>query len=276
VHTLALSMLLTPSISSITTSPCPQTPTASLLAPHPWTMDGIDLESSLVAHGLEFTFRGRAAHAAVNPHEGINALDAMIIMFSSVGLLRQQIRPDARIHGVIINGGSAPNVIPNYTVCRFRVRASDPEYASALVERVIACAQAGAQATGATMEWHEYTRPYLNKKPNHALGAILRANLRAIGRDVKERRERTGAGSTDFGNVSHHIPTVCAYLGICGSEAGWHTKEVAEATRTERGHAAIIAGAKGLAMTALDVLIDEASRAQIQQEHRERIASERR
>jgi amidohydrolase len=173
---------------------------------HPWTMDGVDLESSLVAHGLDFIFRGRAAHAAVNPHEGINALDAMIIMFNSVGLLRQQVRPDARIHGVITYGGSAPNVIPSYTTCRFRVRASDPAYASELVERVIACAQAGALATGATMEWQAYTRPYLNMKPNHALGAVFRTNLQAIGWEVQERRERTGAGSTDFGNVSHRVP----------------------------------------------------------------------
>jgi metal-dependent amidase/aminoacylase/carboxypeptidase family protein len=90
---------------------------------------------------------------------------------------------------------------------------------------------------------------------------------------VHERRERTGAGSTDFGNVSHRVPAVCAYLGICGPEAGWHTKEVAEATRTERGHAAIIAGAKGLAMTTLDILTDAMLRAQAQQEHQEAMAS---
>ncbi len=79
---------------------------------HPLAEDGVALESSLVAHGLDFSFHGHSAHAAANPHEGINALDAVIVMFSSIGLLRQQIRPDARIHGIITHGGTAPNVIP--------------------------------------------------------------------------------------------------------------------------------------------------------------------
>jgi amidohydrolase len=234
---------------------------------HPLTEDAIDAESSLVAHGLDFSFHGRAAHAAANPHEGVNALDALLVMFTSVGLLRQQVRPDARIHGVITHGGTAPNVIPAYTTCRFRVRAADPDYAGELVRRVIACAEAGAQASGARMEWREYMPPYLNMVPNLRLGEALRRNMEAIGRPPRERKKRGGAGSTDFGNVSHRVPAICANLAICGPDAGWHTREVAEATRTERGHAAIVAGAKSLAMTAIDVLFDEELRAEARREH---------
>jgi amidohydrolase len=233
---------------------------------HPMTEDSIADRSSLVAYGLEFEFHGRAAHAAANPHEGINALDALLVMFNSIGLLRQQVRSDARIHGVITYGGGAPNVIPPFTSARFRVRAADAAYAKQLVERVIACAEAGAKATGARMEWREYAHPYLNMIPNHIVGAALRANLEALGRTVGERHG-DGAGSTDFGNVSHRVPAAYAYLGICGPEAGWHTREVAEATRTERGHAAIVAGAKLLAMTAIDVLADETMRAGAHAEH---------
>jgi amidohydrolase len=233
---------------------------------HPMTEDSIADKSSLVAYGLEFEFHGRAAHAAANPYEGVNALDAMIVMFNSIGLLRQQVRSDARIHGVITYGGGAPNVIPPFTSARFRVRASDAAYAKQLVERVIACADAGAKATGARMEWREYAHPYLNMIPNHTVGASLRANLEALGRTVGERHS-DGSGSTDFGNVSHRIPAAYAYLGICGPEAGWHTREVAEATRTERGHAAIVAGAKLLAMTAIDILADETLRATAHAEH---------
>lgn len=234
---------------------------------HPMTEDTIALNTSLVARGLEFEFHGRPAHAAANPHEGRNALDALIVMFNAIGLLRQQIRPDARLHGVITYGGGAPNVIPPFTSCRFRVRATEPDYCEELVQRVVACAEAGALATGTRVEWREYIRPYLNMVPNHALGAVLRENLEALGREVVDERSRDGSGSTDFGNVSHRVPSVYAYLGICGTEAGWHSKEVAAATKTERGHAAILAGAKSLAMTAIDILTDDVLREQAKQEH---------
>lgn len=239
---------------------------------HPLTEDFIALDSSLVAHGLDFTFHGRSAHAAANPHDGLNALDALIVMFTSVGLLRQQVRSDARIHGVITHGGTAPNVIPAFASCRFRVRASDPAYARDLVRRVVACAEAGAQASGTQMEWREYMPPYLNMVPSHALGAVFRENLRALGRRIQDRRSRSGSGSTDFGNVSHRVPAVCACLGICGPEAGWHSREVAAATRTERGHAAIVDGAKSLAMTAIDILADPRLREKAWNEHRRSMA----
>lgn len=228
---------------------------------HPYTDDAVADESSLVAYGLVFEFFGHPAHAAANPHEGINALDAMIIFFSSVGLLRQQMRSDARVHGIITHGGTAPNVIPAHTVARFRVRATDDTYARDLVARVIACAEAGARAAGARMTWHEYARPYLDMRPNQTLGDLLRVGLSAVGRRAATRREGTGAGSTDFGNVSHVVPSAFAYLGICGPEAGWHTREVAAATITPRGHAAIRDGALLLACAAIDLLCDDALRA---------------
>jgi metal-dependent amidase/aminoacylase/carboxypeptidase family protein len=103
--------------------------------------------------------------------------------------------------------------------------------------------------------------------PNHTIGAAFRENLEAIGRDVQDERSREGSGSTDFGNVSQKVPSVHAYLGICGPEAGWHSKEVAAATKTERGHAAILAGAKSLAMTAIDLLTDDVLREEAKQEH---------
>lgn len=234
---------------------------------HPWTTDQVSYESSLVAHGLDISFHGRSAHAAANPQDGINALDALIVLFSSVGLLRQQTRSDARIHGIITHGGTAPNVIPAYTACRFRVRANDPAYARELVQRVIACAQAGAQATGARMEWKEYMPPYLNMVASQALGEAMKQNMIALGREPQERNASDGSGSTDFGNVSHHVPSICANLAICGPEAGWHSTAVADATVTERGHAAIIDGAKTLALTAIDVLFDQSLRSAAKREH---------
>lgn len=234
---------------------------------HPMTEDYIALNPSMVAYGIDFMFHGRAAHAAANPHTGINALDAVIQTFNNVGMLRQQVRSEARIHGVVTSGGGAPNVIPPYAACRFRIRSYDPVYAADLKRRVVACAAGAATATGARLEWKEYIKPYQSYVPNHTLGALMRANMEAIGRDVQDGPSREGGGSTDFGNVSHEVPSVYAYIGICGEEAGWHSRAVAEATTTQRGHAALIAGAKTMAMTAIDLLTNAAAIAAAKTEH---------
>ncbi len=239
---------------------------------HPMTTDYIALKPSMVAYGLDFTMHGKPAHAAANPDTGINALDAMIVFFSSVGLLRQQVKSEARIHGVITYGGGAPNVIPPITNARFRVRSYDPVYAAQLVKRVVACAEGAATATGCTMEWREYMPAYQSYVPSEALGATLRGNLEALGRDVNDGPQREGGGSTDFGNISHAVPSVYAMLGICGEEAGWHSKEVATATLTDRGHDTLIAGAKSLAMTAIDVLMNPELVAQAKAEHHAKMA----
>jgi amidohydrolase len=234
---------------------------------HPMTEDVVALNSSMVAYGVDFEFHGRAAHAAANPHDGVNALDAVIQMFVNVGLLRQQVRSEARIHGIVMNGGGAPNVIPPYASCRFRIRSYDPVYAAELKLRVIACAEGAATATGTRLEWHDYIKPYLNQVPNAALAGVLRANMAAVGRPALEKSPREGGGSTDFGNVSHQIPAMCANFGICDEDAGWHSVAVAEATRTQRGHDALIAAAKTLALSALDLMGNPALVKQAQAEH---------
>lgn len=234
---------------------------------HPMTEDYIALKPSMVAYGVDFMFHGKPAHAAANPHTGINALDAVIQTFNNIGMLRQQVRSEARIHGVVTSGGGAPNVIPPYAACRFRIRSYDPVYAAELKQRVIACAEGAATATGARLEWKEYIKPYQSYVPNASLGSVLRANLEELGRDVKDGPSRDGGGSTDFGNVSHAVPSTYAYLGICGEEAGWHSKEVAAATKTERGHETLVAGAKMLAMSAIDLLTNPEAVTKAKREH---------
>lgn len=221
---------------------------------HPMNENRIGAGPSLVARGIEFEFFGKPAHAAAAPHEGVNALDAVIQTFNGISALRQQLRSSVRVHGVITNGGGAPNVIPPYTAARFRVRAATPDEAEQVLHKVIRCAEAGALAAGARLQWREYIRPYLNMVPNRTIGHAFGENLQALGLDVQESTPSDGAGSTDFGNVSHRVPAVEAYLKICGPEAGWHSTEVAHATITDDGHAAIVNGASGLAMTAIDLL----------------------
>ncbi len=239
---------------------------------HPMNENRIGTGSSLVARGVEFEFFGKPAHAAAAPHDGVNALDAVIQMFNGVSALRQQLRPSVRIHGVITNGGGAPNVIPPYTSARFRVRATTPEEAEQVLRKVVRCAEAGALAAGARLEWREYIKPYLNMIPNHTIGEAFGDNLRALGIDVQESPATDGAGSTDFGNVSHRVPAVEAYLKICGPEAGWHSTEVARATTTDEGHDAIVNGATGLAMTAIDLLTSASLLEKARSEHAASIA----
>src|SRR5690606_37018807 len=148
---------------------------------HPGTEDFVPYDSTLVAYGLLFEFHGKPAHAAAAPHDGINALDAMIQLFNNVGLLRQQLRPDVRIHGIITHGGGAPNVIPPYTAARFRIRAADPVYAREVVDKVVRCAEAGALATGARLEWRQYIKPYQNMITNHVVGDTIARNMVQIG-----------------------------------------------------------------------------------------------
>jgi len=224
--------------------------------------------SSMTAYGVEFEFHGKAAHAAFDPEHGINALDAVIQTFVNIGMLRQQIRSEARIHGVVTHGGGAPNVIPPYAACRFRIRSFDPVYAAELKQRVIACAEGAATATGARLEWHEDTRPYLSMLGNDTVGRVLRANMQALGREVAAEPDASAA-STDFGNVSQAVPASTAFFAICDQDTGWHSKEVAASTKTSRGHRSLVTAAKTLAMSALDLLYNPELIAQAKREHEE-------
>jgi amidohydrolase len=234
---------------------------------HPLFEDRVS-GSSMTAYGVTFEFHGKAAHAAFDPDHGINALDAVIQTFVSIGMLRQQIRSESRIHGVVTHGGGAPNVIPAYAACRFRIRSFDPVYAVELKQRVIACADGAAAATGARLEWHEDTKPYLSMIGSDTIGKLLRANMQALGRRVAEEADASAA-STDFGNVSQAVPACTAFFAICGQDTGWHSKEVAAATKTPTGHQSLIAAAKTLAMTALDLLYNPDLIAQAKREHEE-------
>src|SRR6185437_9369888 len=104
-----------------------------------------------------------------------------------------------------------------------------PEEAEEVLHKVVRCAEGGALAAGARLEWREYIKPYLNMIPNRAIGRAFGKNLTALGLDLQDSPQTDGSGSTDFGNVSHRLPAVEAYLRICGPEAGWHSTEVADA-----------------------------------------------
>jgi amidohydrolase len=209
---------------------------------------------SLASHRLQVKFRGKASHAAAAPYEGINALDGLIQMFVNIGLLRQQLRDDARVHGIITYGGAAPNIIPDRAEAAFSVRAVDIAYAAEALEKVINCGRAGAAATGARFEY-ETKKGYDAMKPNRVLAEAFGRHLQELNWALDSPPPRPRMGSTDMGDVSQTIPSIHPYLAIGKNIAG-HSVEFREAALSQRGFEAMLTAAKAMALTGLDLLTD--------------------
>ncbi len=231
---------------------------AAAIMMHPSTEDVVSVTSSLAASGFEFAFQGKAAHAAAMPEAGINALDGVLHTFSAINALRQHVRQDVRIHGIITYGGATPNIVPERAVCRFRVRAADRGYLAEVAEKVVNCARAGALASGATLSISEYAPMYEELRPNAALAAVLCRNLVAVGRPAHMESRYEGRASTDLGNVSQVAPAVSASVAIAGEKVAIHSHEFAAAAASDRARQALLDSAKALAMTAIDLMAEPA------------------
>lgn len=213
---------------------------------------------------FEVEFFGQTAHAAGSPDQGFNALDAVIQLFNSISALRQQVRADGRIHGIIIHGGDAPNIIPDYTSALFYVRAGDREYRDELFARVEKCCEGAALVTGTTYKVKVFPPILDPMKRNPALESAAEENLRALGIVIDEDNGRKG--SSDMGNLSHYLPAVHPWIAITEPEIAGHTVEFREATTSERGRLTLINAAKMLAMTAYDFLTSENLREQVKKD----------
>ncbi len=235
---------------------------------HPANRDvAVTYALALVALGVQYF--GRAAHAAARPEAGINALDALVIAYNSVSALRQHIRDSARIHGIITDGGQAVNVVPEQAAGAFLLRAEDDEYLEELKEKVLACFRAGAEATGARLEyrWGEEAR-YRAMRSNCALAEAYRRNMEALGRQVQECDSGRSLGSTDMGNVSALVPAIHPTVAIAPPDVTIHTPEFRDVAASEAGHRGLLDSAKAMAMTAVDVLVDADLRQRIEEEFR--------
>ncbi len=240
--------------------------TCAMMA-HPGNRD-VAVGYALACLELNVEFQGRAAHAAARPEAGLNALDAMIASFVNIGLLRQQLRDSARIHGIITDGGQAVNVIPHHTAASLLIRAEDDVYLDeSLKEKVLACFRAAAEATGCRLEhrWGEESR-YKAMRSNHALAEAYRANIEGLGRKVIEPESRRSMGSTDMGNVSAIVPAIHPSITVAPPDIPIHTVEFREMAASEAGHKALLDSAKALAMTAVDVLTDADLRERMKRE----------
>jgi len=212
----------------------------------------------LAAQGITVTFTGKTAHAAAAPEQGINALDAFVQAYNNISTLRQQFEPTDRVHGVIHEGGAAPNVIPERTVSQWIVRAATAGRFETLRTRVLACFQAAATATGCSLDIAYEGDPYIDLVSNPLMVGLFAANSIALGRAMPTYAEcgfETSA-SSDMGNVSHVIPSIHPSVAIETSAVN-HQPEFAAATITPSGEKAMRDGALAMAHTIIDMAVQD-------------------
>ena len=229
------------------------------------------ITESLALDAIEVEFFGKPSHAAAAPWDGVNALDAILTTFNSLNALRQQIRPDARIHGIISNGGAAPNIIPDHTMGRFYLRARQRSYLNELNQKFLACVQGAAIATGTRFETRTYENPFDDMLNNRVLAERMRDYLTEIIGVQKVERAPEHFGSIDMGNVSHVVPAVHVLVDITqGKSVSLHTPDFQTAAATPYADATILRAGKTLALTGYDVLVNasfrEAAWAEFKQE----------
>jgi amidohydrolase len=203
---------------------------------------------------IRVTYHGQAAHAAAFPHKGRNALDAAVLGYNAVAALRQHIRPDERIHGIFTDAGDKPNIVPAHASAYWYVRASTLRRLQPLKERVLACLQAGADATGCTMEYTWEEPAYADMQDNVPMMGLYAANAAAIGRVTVAPDDLFAVvGSTDMGNVSYEVPSIHPMIKVSPPHISIHTPEFADYARGPEGDQAVVDGAKALAMTIADL-----------------------
>lgn len=227
---------------------------ASLMA-HPIGQDGKDAATFLSsARGeLIVTYTGKPAHAGANPWDGVNALDAFVAFYNNLSLLRQQVPPDTRIHGYLVEGPKVPNIIPDTTTCLFQVRSNRMKTLLPLLERAKNCAKAAALATGCEVEIKE-TAPYADMLSHEAMNDSYVKHLSRYG--IKGISGADSTASTDQGNISYEMPNIHATFRIPGPGNIHQEAFVVNAATDEAHHAAVTTG-KVLALTGFDVLTND-------------------
>ena len=212
---------------------------------------------AVAVHRLTAGYTGAAAHAAAAPERGRNALDAAVLGYNAVAALRQHISHDERIHGVFTDGGAKPNIVPATAAAEWYVRSTNLLTLEPLKERVAACLRGGADAAGCAVDLEWADPAYADMNDNPALLDRYLANLGALGRTIAADSQARVVGSTDMGNVSYLVPSIHPMIKVAPEDVPIHTPAFADHARGPAGDAAVLDGAKVLAMTALDCWMDE-------------------
>ncbi len=207
----------------------------------------------LASEDVDVVFHGLQAHAAADPWRGKNALDALILLFTTVGLWRQQLYPTARVHGIIREGGTAANIIPERASAWFMLRSADQPYYEEMKAQFTAMAEAAALATGTTVEV-TYSGGATTMRNNMVIAERFRANMGAYG--IEDMGDDPNAGSTDMGNVSWVCPTIHPDLAICDEGVAGHSIEFRDAAAEPRADETTLLAATLVAQTAVDLFLD--------------------
>jgi amidohydrolase len=223
---------------------------------HPSPESVVDPVALAIKH-LAVTFRGKDAHAAAAPWEGINALDAFVQLYVNVSTFRQQMLPTDKLHGIVTHGGDAPNIIPSRVESEWYVRALTKDRLAYMLDRFTAMGEAAARATGCTVAFAQSGHEYEDIVTEPLLADLFSANCTALGRAMGRAKDRPAstAGSTDMGNVSHVVPAIHPMIGMDTKGAVNHQPEFAAHTITPDGEKAMRDGALAMAWTILDVAV---------------------
>ena len=229
---------------------------------HPAPGESDRMPCLAVSH-FDARYTGKEAHASAYPERGVNALDAVTIAQVAIGLLRQHAAPHDQVHGIITHGGAAPNIVPGLAVAKFYVRAATIEALETWEPRVIRCFEAGALATGATLELLPQGPRYSEFLTDEEMASLYRANAEAVGRVFATGADGALNASTDMGNVSLAIPSIHPLLGIDSLPAVNHQAGFTQAAASPAADRAVIDGAAAMAWTVIDMASDEKIRARL-------------
>lgn len=220
--------------------------------------------TSQAMEALKFKFKGKTAHAAGDPYNGINALDGVLNLFNSINALRQQTLDSSRIHGIISKGGTTPNVIPDYAEAKFYVRANKLKDMLELVEKVKNCGRGAALSSGTELEIENYEFSFHDMVTNKTLSEVYEKNIKIQG--IEEIYEDEGLGSTDMGNVSHRCPAIHPYFPISKENLTGHSIDFAKASISEEAYKGMAEAIYGLVLTGIEILTNEKLVEKIQNE----------
>ena len=223
-----------------------------MVHPAPFDM----LRAKIIAASMfEVHCTGKESHASAFPELGVNAADALTIAQTAIGLLRQHIRSTDRIHGIITNGGVAPNVVPAHTSAKYIVRSETLDQLEELRPKVLRCFEAGGLATGAKVRIQGGDKPYAEMHHDDDIAALYRANSEALGRPFPNlgEWETRPTGSTDMGNVSRAMPSIHPMIGINSLPAVNHQPEFTAHCITQDADKALVDGALSMAWTCIDM-----------------------
>jgi amidohydrolase len=216
---------------------------------------------------VQVVYHGKSAHASAMPHKGVNALDGLLLAYQAISNLRQHIRASERIHGIITEGGDAPNIVPDRTSGEFYVRAANEKDLARLKPRVQACFEAGAKGSGCEVEVNWANVDYLDLNTNWPLADQFQAHAESLGREFVPFDEalKFGAGSTDMGNISYRLPSIHPMLAVAPPNVVIHNPEFAKWAGSAKGDQAALDGAKAMALTTADFLLSPTLQSQVKQ-----------